>query len=294
MTHRFSKSRISFALCSAAIFSTSAFAAGSHLYTNPDDEIKFESAVASNAFINIEDGPIVVTPIKEEAWSSRWYLEPVGVDNFVRLKNRWKGCYLNIEQGPLECGAKDNGDNTGGRWSAQWHVIHEGGDKYGMINRWTGCRLTRVGTGLDCTKSDKVSENSWWRPKNLTNIQFGQEESTPSQVKNIDDRIAAHFYSTDGDYPDEFDLKGITSRSRLGSDFENDIEVINVWGNYTTVIGYENPDFTGRTVTLHCGRYELIGDPENEISSIKVIKAVRPEASCPGVDEGMIEIHNWD
>ncbi len=284
------------AIAALALATLSSAPAQAEVYkADPRDEIKFEIKRWAKNFIHIENGPITVTTIKDEAWSSRWYLEPVGFGDFVRLKNRWKGCYINVENGPVECGAKDNGDNTGGRWSAQWRVVYEGDGDYAIVNRWTECRLsTGYLKNMRCSKDNATAGEDTeylWRSTNLTNLTIAP---TPAAPPEIDDSVVVSFRSTDGGDFDSFTISEYTQRARLSSDFDEDIEIISIYGQYATVIGYENPNFTGRTVTLRCGFYELIGDPENEISSIRVIRAVRPEASCPSHSEGYVEIHNWD
>jgi hypothetical protein len=267
----------------------------------PTDEIKFESQSVLNSFIHIENGPLVVTPIKEEAWSSRWYVEPVGESDFVRIKNRWTGCYLNTEQGPLVCGPQQ-----AEWWSAQWRLVPDVDVKYSIINRWTECKLTNAGAGLRCMKNATKTADNLWRPINLTPqtsiaVRRRPKPTAPPPLQAseppapaIDEFMSALFNTTDGPNGDEFNLSGATERAVLAGMFDEDIEVITVFGQYAQFIGYEDPNFRGRTVTLRCGRYELIGDPENEISSIKIIKAERPVRDCPSPYEGVVEIHNWD
>jgi hypothetical protein len=279
----------------------------------PTDEIKFESQSVSNAFIHIENGPLVVSPIKEDAWSSRWYVEPAGEGDFVRIKNKWTGCYLNVEKGPLVC---DKDQKQGGWWSAQWRLVPDVDVKYSIINRWTECKLTNSGSGLRCMKNANKTADNLWRPINLTpQTAFVRKRPKPAapppapaneSPPQIDQGGEALFLTTDGAHPDRMTLQQGQWRSKLSDTFDEDIEVIYITGQYTEVIGYEGQNFTGRRVTLRCGLYELIGDPENEIRSIKVIKAVRPSAEClgdgiRGLDvigygsvEGAVEIHEWD
>ncbi len=285
------------AIClSTALFAT-ASASAQQVYLSetatkkprPTDEIKFANQGYRDRFINIENGPLVVTPIKEEAWSSRWYVEPVGEGDFVRIKNRWTGCYLNMEQGPLVCGPKGNE-----WWSAQWRLVPDVDVKYSIINRWTECKLTRVDNALGCIKNDNKSAENLWVPINLTPAPPPPVKASEAPAPAIDEFMSALFNTTDGPNGDEFNLSGATERAVLAGNFDEDIEVIRVDGQYAQFIGYEDSNFRGRTVTLRCGRYELIGDPENEISSIKIIKAERPVRDCPSPYEGVVEIHNWD
>jgi hypothetical protein len=216
-----------------------------------------------------------------------------------------------MEQGPLVCGPKGNE-----WWSAQWRLVPDVDVKYSIINRWIDCKLTRFDNALGCEKSDKRTAENLWVPINLTpETVFVRRRPKPATLPpapaseqsppQIDKGGGATFLTTDGSFPSYLSLGSPESRSRLGGNFDEDIEAIDVYGQFTEVIGYENPNFTGRTVTLRCGHYELIGDPENEISSIRVQVAVRPTANCMGgtassgvliVSDGesRVEVHNWD
>jgi hypothetical protein len=55
----------------------------------------------------------------------------------------------------------------------------------------------------------------------------------------------------------------------VGSEWKDDIERIKFHSPYVKVTGFEHEHFQGRRVELMCGDWELIGDPENEISSIR-------------------------
>jgi hypothetical protein len=67
------------------------------------------------AYLNLEKG-LTVGPVKPGWWSAMWLLEDAG-GGFVRIKNRWTGDYLNVEQGPLAVSPIQPG------WlSAMWQV----------------------------------------------------------------------------------------------------------------------------------------------------------------------------
>jgi hypothetical protein len=257
----------------------------------------------------------VATPIKEGSWSALWYVEPAGEGDFVRIKNKWTGCFLNVETGTPSC---DKNEKAGGWWSAQWRLVPDVDVKYSIINRWTECKLTKTETGIGCAKSDKKTAENLWRPMNMTPqttfsvrkrpkpVATPQAEASVPPAPQIDQGGDALFLTTDGAWPDRMYIPQGQSRSKLSDTFDQDIEVIYITGQYTKVIGYEGQNFTGRTVTLHCGLYELIGDPENEIRSIKVENVQRPAPNClgdgnSGLDvvgygsvEGAVEVHNWD
>ncbi len=261
---------------------------------DPKDEIKFETKRWARNFINIENGPIAVTTIKDEAWSSRWYLEPVGFEDFVRIQNRWTGCYLNVEEGPMNCGTKDSGNEAGGRWSAQWRIIHQGGGDYMVVNRWTECHLsTGYLKNTRCSKENKTAGEDTeyiWRLTNLTNL---NPAPTAPPVRSRANKIAAlggcavKLLTTDGGYPDTICASAEGSNTSLGGSWNDDIEVVYIADSHVRFIGYENANFTGNKVTLDCGDNELIGDPENEITSYKIIFSETPFTNvCKGVGTG--------
>jgi hypothetical protein len=256
----------------------------------PTDEIKFENAAQRGSFINIENGPLVVTPIHDEAWSSRWYLEPAD-DGFVRIRNRWKDCYLHLEYGQLECGNMESH-----WWSAQWVVqLYEtslGGlpSRHTTIkNRWTDCLLTNDNNNLTCV-NDKRGKQQVWKKVNLS---YDARIAAWKARKSTD--VHAVFLSTDGGSADasrenEGEHRDFTQMNFYnGSEMNDDIEVVKV-APYTRVELFEHIDFTGRRITLTCGEWELIGDPENEASSAKIVYDDR-DLDCR---YDRRERHNWD
>jgi hypothetical protein len=76
--------------------------------------------------------------------------------------------------------------------------------------------------------------------------------------------------STDGPNPNRRCVGIDQSIAYVGNDWNDDIERIKVNTGFASVIGYEEANFQGRRVNLGCGDWELVGDPENEISSIRV------------------------
>jgi hypothetical protein len=68
-----------------------------------------------------------------------------------------------------------------------------------------------------------------------------------------------------------FCMKVDTENPSLGEPWNDDIEVINIMNPHIKIIAYEHDNFQGRKIELYCGLWELIGPPENEISSIKAV-----------------------
>jgi hypothetical protein len=76
----------------------------------------------------------------------------------------------------------------------------------------------------------------------------------------------------------------------VGGDLNDDIETVLVQGKHTEVTLYEHDNFQGRSVTLTCGRYELIDDPENEVSSISSRVLDEPQRCNMAIKQ---EVTNW-
>jgi hypothetical protein len=71
--------------------------------------------LATDQYSNIQ---YITSPmLNDNTYISQWVLEYFIAPNIYRIKNSNLGSYLNIENGPLECG-----DVQPGWWSAQWVV----------------------------------------------------------------------------------------------------------------------------------------------------------------------------
>lgn len=103
---------------------------------------------------------------------------------------------------------------------------------------------------------------------------------------------AVTFLSTDGPYPDTFSEKGVAhDMPYLGAQWNDEIEVIKILEPEIKIIGFEHVNYGGRRIELTCGEWELIGDPENEISSIKIEYMERGgNTYCP---PGRQEVRSW-
>jgi hypothetical protein len=271
----------------------------------PMVEYRLESAAARKSYANIENGPLVASPIGDGAWSSIWYVTKVdGI--YEEIRNRWTGCYLHVEFGKLECSERKPG------WhSAQWRIDTLQAAQF-ISNRWTSCKIGNEGGKLNCSKS--LSENQKWfmQPVNAVSVirkrpKPGQTAAAPPPPAPAapppeDISIYAWFGSTDGNYPDTFaishkskyyEMRDLSQKRYTGGEddiMNDDIETVIV-GKNTRVVLYEDANFQGRSLTLTCGEYELIGDPENEVSSIKIFYDPNPNVSCSGLS---VEIRNWN
>lgn len=92
--------------------------------------------------------------------------------------------------------------------------------------------------------------------------------------------------STDGPYPNRLCLTLGQDRAGLSGSWNDDIERIKINSPYLKVVGYEHADYQGNRIELMCGDWELIGDPENEISSIRVeYVSLGDEVNCPSTPQ---------
>jgi hypothetical protein len=83
----------------------------------------------------------------------------------------------------------------------------------------------------------------------------------------------------------------VSSTAYVGNDWNDDIEMIRVENPYIVFIGYEHANFQGRSVRLTCGQYELTGDPEDEISSVRVELLENPITCKTGPT---LMVRSWD
>jgi hypothetical protein len=56
----------------------------------------------------------------------------------------------------------------------------------------------------------------------------------------------------------------------VGNSWNDDFEMVKITSAWVRISLYEDANFSGRHLTLTCGLYELIDEPENEISSYKI------------------------
>jgi hypothetical protein len=245
-------------LSAAAIIAAPTFAGP----PKPSDEIQIESFAEAPDMLNVETGALMVTKIGDGAWSSHWYFQ-AGDPGFMEIKNRWTGCYLHVENGELECGQRQKG-----WWSSQWK-IDSYDDLTAITNRWTGCKMFTQGNRPGCDKGDAGKRMQW----NLLNMpeRAKPTELTDSERKAIrEGSELVKLYTTDGDYPDTLTLKNFGNYPNLPEKYNDDIETVLVMYDDIIVTLYEHANFQGRSVRLSCGYYEMIGDPENEFSSVKI------------------------
>jgi hypothetical protein len=251
-------------LSAAAIIAAPTFAGP----PKPSDEIQIESFAEAPDMLNVETGALMVTKMGEGAWSSHWYFQ-AGDPGFMEIKNRWTGCYLHVQNGELECGERQKG-----WWSSQWK-IDSYDDLTAITNRWTGCKIFAQGNRPGCDKGDAGKRMQW----NLLNMperakpaasKDPSAQSRANRIQNVQNQRTVWLQSSDGDFADQYIFTGLGEIPLFSEDWNDDIEALRVTTEEVTVTLYEHANFQGRKIVLTCGSYELIGDPENEISSMKV------------------------
>lgn len=123
-------------------------------------ELRFGNIWRIGDFLNIENGPPAVGPIRADWLSALWIVRPTG-DGFVRLESRWQpGNFLHVERGVPEVGPI-----TDAWWSAQWTLeVQEGSTWFRIGNRWRQGEYLNVETGplqLSPVGADWLSA-VWW------------------------------------------------------------------------------------------------------------------------------------
>jgi hypothetical protein len=81
------------------------------------------------------------------------------------------------------------------------------------------------------------------------------------------------------------------AHANVGIEWNDNIEFVRIENPYVKFTGYEDVNFGGRSITLTCGNFELIDQPENEISSYKIEILDEPVACRGG---GTTDIYKWD
>jgi Peptidase inhibitor family I36 len=161
-----------------------------------------------------------------------------------------------------------------------------------------GCNDMAVAISLevdpDFARKAAEPDNTGFAP-NLQENQEAQRRADAAALKarNIAQAGACpvEVFSTDGSFPNRRCIAIEQSIAYVGDNWNDDIERVQVTSGYAQFIGYEGANFQGRRVNLGCGYWELVGDPENEISSIRVeYVSLGDEVYCGTRDQ---ELNAW-
>jgi hypothetical protein len=123
-------------------------------------ELRFGNVWRIGDFLNVENGPPALGPIRADWLSAIWVVRPTG-DGFVRLESRWRpGNFLHVENGVPEVGP------IGDAWlSAHWTLeVQEGSTWFRIGNRWRQGEYLNVENGalqLSPVGADWLSA-IWW------------------------------------------------------------------------------------------------------------------------------------
>jgi hypothetical protein len=142
-------------------------------------------------------------------------------------------------------------------------------------------------------QAESASQNGF-----APNLQENQEEQQRSAAAALKARNIAQagacpveVFSTDGSFPNRRCFRIDQSIAYVGDNWNDDIERVQVTSGYAQFIGYEHANFQGRRVNLGCGYWELVGAPENEISSIRIeYGTLGEEVYCGKRDQ---EVNSW-
>ncbi len=140
-----SRSLILAATCAMAFTATGASA-----------QVRIQNSYRADQQINVETGPPASSPTQPGWLSAQWQIEPVDGSEFVRIRNVWKGTYLNNESGKLDSSAIQPG-----WWSAQWS-LSKSGQGYRICNRWKATCLHTESGSLDLSDAPTNWASAVW------------------------------------------------------------------------------------------------------------------------------------
>ena len=134
-------------------------------------------------YLNIENGALSSTEIKDDWLSARWELMAIPGGQFY-IKNVWKSTYLNIENGALQC-SQVNLNSA----SAKWVITKiEGSDAVRISNAGNTALSINIESGSPvCTpiKDDWWSARWVWEPVSAGN-------NPTNYTMNVQEVLAAH------------------------------------------------------------------------------------------------------
>jgi hypothetical protein len=121
------------------------------------DYFWLQSFWKADAYLNIQQRFVAATDVEDGWHSGQWSVEDVA-GGYVRLRNRWTGCYLHIERGKVECTT----DVKAGWQSAQWSTSTAQGNAFFLRNRWKGCFLNIEKGPVVCSAIQPGWQSAMW------------------------------------------------------------------------------------------------------------------------------------
>lgn len=146
----------------------------------------------SGAYLNIENGSLQATAIKDDWLSAQWELVKVQ-DGQFRIKNVWKGTFLNIENGGLQCTPVQEGF-----LSARWSINNiTGTNAIRIFNIWKPAWLIHIEPGYPtCGPAQDGWLSARWNWEAIGNNAVANNNSAnnnaPNNLVNIQELLAAH------------------------------------------------------------------------------------------------------
>lgn len=121
--------------------------------------IRIQNAWKTDQKINVEASTTpVAAPTPDGFVSGQWQFEQVPNTDYVRIKNIWRGTYLNVETGSLQTGAIQPG------WlSAMWKLVGMSvPGTYRIENAWTKAALNVEGGTLVASSAPLNWQSAIW------------------------------------------------------------------------------------------------------------------------------------
>jgi len=98
-----------------------------------------------NTFVNIQTGVINCSTIQNGWFSAQWQIIPVPGSNYVKIKNRWKGNFIDTERGYITMTPADQSPGT------MWMLESIGGNMFHIKNVQSGHYLSIIANQIKLT-----------------------------------------------------------------------------------------------------------------------------------------------
>jgi hypothetical protein len=116
--------------------------------------LKFRN-LFNNTYINVQTGPAVSSAIDNGWWSAQWQLTPVAGTNYYNIRNRWKGNFIDTNNGYVIISV--NPQSTGSMWAME--ATHEA-NVFRIKNAQTGGYLSLANNNLVLV-NDNGPSSTW-------------------------------------------------------------------------------------------------------------------------------------
>jgi hypothetical protein len=120
----------------------------------PDNFYQIKNA-NNNTFVNIQTGVINSSPIQNGWFSAQWQIIPVPGSNYVKLKNRWKGNFIDTERGYITMAPVDQSPGT------LWFLEPVDGNQFHIKNVQSGQYLSMGPNNIRLTPGNGNPGATW-------------------------------------------------------------------------------------------------------------------------------------